>query len=329
MRRGSIAIVALMALTTQAACNRPKGSCDRRTTAAKTCTEVLASTIKDRAKHECPDNSISHEKGTWSDGPCDRTNAIAGCQTNLDRTWYYPGSVASKVEQVATLCSAPGDKLVDAKGKALTGIAKEPIAKDRPDGDVASLVTPLKSKIEPRIAATEALRITTAAAPKGTITTAKPLAAATSAVVWDDDVVYLTGTDGLDRKYKMPDSQRLRSCAVALRQQRRFMNASDTDLQKTLAWCSALEHLVVVRATKEESPGSYSGDAFTGGAVEGYVYVFDLPSGAPAGGYAFQAKSSDKVKSNQLDSDLKNNFEKALNAGMAKASPKAALRWDL
>lgn len=329
MRQVTIAVVALLALATQAACNKPKGSCDRRAAAAKTCTELLASTLKDKAKHECPEDSVSHEKGTWSDGACDRTNAIAGCQNSLGRTWYYPGSVASKVEQVATLCDAPGDKLVDVKGKALTGIAKEPISKDRADTDVAALVAPLKSKIEPRIAAVEGIHVTSAAAPKGTITTAKPLEAATSAVVWDDDLVYLTGTEGLDRAYKMPDSQRLRSCAVALRKQQRFFNPSDADLQKTLTWCSGLEHLVVVRTTKDESPSSYSGDAFKGGAVEGYVYVFDLPSGASAGGYTFKAKSSDKVKSNQLDSDLKNNFESAMNAGMTKASPKATLRWDL
>lgn len=101
------------------------------------------------------------------------------------------------------------------------------------------------------------------------------------------------------------------------------------DIQKALVWCAALEHLVVVRTTKGESPSSYSGDAFTGGAVEGYVYVFDLPSGTPARGYTFKAKSSDRVKSNQLDSDLRNNVESAPNAGMAKASPKATLRWDL
>lgn len=76
-------------------------------------------------------------------------------------------------------------------------------------------------------------------------------------------------------------------------------------------------------------PDSTQRGVWAESVVEGNAIVVELPSGKVAGGYAFKAESSDKVKASQLESDFFTNSAKALTAGLAKAEPGATYAFEV
>ncbi len=297
------------------ACNSVKGSCDRRAD-NHTCEETLASTIKDSAESHCPEDPISHVKGTWAAGACDHTNAIAACQDNLSRTWYYPGGSVQKPSHVAKWCSSISGKLLDANGKVLKDVAPEEAGPESDDKLIA-LVKSMGVPLESRIATLE--KLTLPAAPHGPVHAgAGKHITAHAAVIDDGDLTYLTDLDSYKMQFPMPDGAQLRVCGTAVRKNK--MAERDPKKQKEiLTWCSTLEYLLVVRSPHLDSPKSYNGSNFVAGTVRGDVLVFELPSGKPLGGFAFHAESSKKAQSDALDSDFATNYQQAIMDGLAKS----------
>ena len=86
--------------TVMASCNRP----------AKLCTDYYVQ-VEAVIRSSCED---SHG-GTWADGKaCDRTGAVAGCQTTDSVQWWFkgPGETEQSVkESLAKLCTpSKGDE---------------------------------------------------------------------------------------------------------------------------------------------------------------------------------------------------------------------------
>jgi hypothetical protein len=296
-------------------CKAAKGSCDRRAD-DHTCEEITASTIVDSSKYQCPDNPITHVNGTWSAGACDRTNAIAACENSLSRTWYYPGGNIQKPEHVAKYCSDISGTLLDAKGKKLTGVTPEEPG-PRTDRKLAELVKSIGAPLESRVAAMEKISMPAGASGHVHPSGGKHITSH-AAIVDDGDLLKVTELEGYDVPFPMPDGPQLRACGAAVR--KNTMVENDPKKQKeAFSWCASLEYLVVVRASHLEVPKSYSGLNFVAGTVRGDVLIYELPSGKNIGGYAFHAESSKKVMSDELDSDFRTNYGKALAEGLAKA----------
>lgn len=316
-----VSTIIVLSLPALAACNSVKGSCDRRAD-NHTCEEITASTIKDTAQANCPEDPISHVKGTWATTACDRTSTIAACQDSLSRTWYYPGGNVQKPAHVAKLCSDISGKLLDANGKAVKDVdAEAPGAQS--DDKLAALVKSIGVPLESRIAAIE--KISLSAAPHGPVHAgAGKHITAHAAVVDDGDLVYLTDLNEYKMRFHMPDGEQLRTCATAVRKGQ--MAERDPKKQKELlTWCATLEYLLVVRSPKMEFPKGYNGMNFEAGEVKGDVLAYELPSGKPLGGYAFHAESSKKVLSDELDNDFRTNYQQALMDGLAKSDHGSSL----
>ncbi len=321
--RALLTTTVLLSFTTcLLACNSVKGSCDRRAD-NHTCEEILASTIKGSAQSNCPDDPISHVKGTWAAGPCDHKDAIAACQDNLSRTWYYPGGSVQKPAHVAKRCSDSSGKLLDANGKALKDVVPEEAGPESDDKLIA-LVKSMGAPLESRVAAMEKLRLPTA--PHGPVHAgAGKHITAHAAVVDDGDVISLTDLDSHQSPFPMPDGEQLRVCAAAVRKSK--MGERDPKKQKEiLTWCSTLEYLLIVRTAHMDFPKGYNGLNFEGGTVKGDVLVYELPSGKALGGYAFHAESSKTVQSDAIDSDFATNYQQALMEGLAKSDHGSSLK---
>ena len=327
--RTAFALVVMGALVI--GCKKPKGSCDQRADRDKTCKEILASTIKESSKSDCPNDPISKRKGTWSDGPCSHDDAIAGCEDSLSRTWYYQGSLdgrVTKVEHVAHMCSM--GTLVDAKGKKLTGITAEPLAGDPKDREIEDLVATVPPKLQAILDGMRNVKLP-AGAPSGVIKPSDGKLDAPTATIWEPGLEAF----GIDAKHDkepfvMHQEDVLEGCNSAVRHKKRLNSHWSTeDVKKALAWCPTVEYLLVVRVTKHEEAETINVDLFKGGVVQGHVYAFELPSAKYIGGYSFRTESSAKVKSTELEKDLRNNLEKALNAGLKKANPAGNVTFDL
>jgi hypothetical protein len=318
-----------LALTGLVGCSKPQGSCDRRADRDKTCTDVLASTIKDSSKADCAKDPVSHAKGTWSDGACEHDSAIAGCESSNSRTWYFPGGRVSKPEHVAQLCSAPGDKLVDAKGKKLTDVKAEKLPGEFTDRQVEDFVTTVTPQLESVLTAVSKIKAPSSA-PSGAIRPSGGKAVeAPAATVYESDLSALgVTTTSSTETYPLKGGNDLRACAAAVRLKKRLDGYTAESVESALAWCPKIRYLLVVRLTKFTAADSHNGLQFKGGAAEGQVFAFEVPSGTPIGGYSFKAQSSEKVKSNEIEKDLRENIAKALDAGLKKASPTATLHFD-
>jgi len=308
-----------------------KGSCDHRPAGTLECEEVTSANIKDTVQNKCTSDPNSNNRGTWADKKaCDRTGAIAGCETNLSRRWYYPGGQVSKPEHVKTLCYS--GKVLDAKGKELKDLKEEKLpAVVAKDATLDVLISSVRGPLEANVAAIEKLRVTGAPTGSVRLTGGKHvLAGGTVAAVYDDDVGSFVDPKAEYRKeYPLKDGDDLHACGLATRAKHR-QGKSDADIGRILTWCSRLTTLLVVRATKLDAPVDKGNlTDFHTGLVLGNVTVVELPSGKVAGSYAFKAESSDKVKSSELESDFIKNYEKAMAAGLAKADPGATYTFDV
>jgi len=308
-----------------------KGSCDRRKTGQADCIEVTSANIKDMKQSQCTSDPDSTNRGAWTEKKaCDRTSAIAGCETNLDRTWYFGGGRLSKPEHVKQLCSS--GKLLDANGKELKDVKPEKLP-DGPANDPAleAIISSVRGPLETNVAAIEKLRLPAGASGAVRLTGGKHvLAGPTVAAVYDEDLTNFVDQKASYRKvYPLKDGDDLHACGIALRSKQR-QSRSDAEMGRILKWCSQLTTLIVVRTTKLDSPVDKGNlTDFHTGLVEGNVTVFELPTGKVAGSYAFKAVSSDKVKASQLESDFFGNYEKALTTGLAKSDPGATYTFDV
>jgi hypothetical protein len=320
--RGRLGVVVLACVLGTLGCNSVKGSCDHRADDFQ-CEDVLASTIKDHAEADCPENSISHVKGTWSKSACDRTGAIAGCDTGLTRTWYFPGGNLQKPAHVAKYCADFSGKLVDDKGKALKDVTPEDPG-PRSDDKLAALVKSMGAPLETRLAAIEKLSLPAGASGHVQPSGGKHVTSAHTAIVDETDLLHLTELDAYQSPFPMQDGSQLHVCGAAVRKNK--MAERDPKKQKEqLSWLASLEYIVVVRSPHMEFPKSYSGVNFVGGSVKGDVHVFELPSGKLVGGFPFHAESSKKVQSDEIDSDFRANYAKALTDDFAKADHGSSL----
>lgn len=315
---------ALLALLASTGCGRVRGSCDRRAT-AEVCEEITSANIKDSASYKCTSSATATERGTWSTKACDRTGAIAACETNLSREWYYPGRL-TKVEEVAFLCGS--STLLDAKGKVLKGIVAEKPPESKPrDPELTKLVTGTPS-LEAVVSAIEKLKFPSS----GSAATIRPSGGkhvTAAAFVYEEDLTSFTDPKAAYRK-DMPakNGDDLRACGAAVRaKDRRGM--TDADLERVLTWCGSLTHLLVLRMSHFERPESHSGSEFKGGKADGYVVAYELPSGKTIGGFSFKAESSKRVKSDEMQADFRWNIEKAIQTAFVKADPGATLKLEL
>ncbi|MBX3227540.1 MAG: hypothetical protein KIT84_14390 [Labilithrix sp.] len=309
-----------------------KGSCDRRANAFE-CEEITASTIKDMAENKCTSAPNTQDRGVWAEKKaCDRTGAIGGCEGNLSRTWYYPGGRVTKLAHVRQLCSS-SSKVLGPDGKEVTGVVAEklPDGPAGPDPGLEAIISSMRGPLEANVAAIAKLRVPPGAA-TGTVklTGGKHvLASKEVAAVYDDDLPRFVDLKLPYRKDYPLDGDDLRTCGAAVRAKNRQFK-SDADLAAILKWCSQLTTLLVVKTTKLEKPVDKNDlTNFHGGLVEGIVTVFELPSGKVAGSYAFKAESSEKVKANELEDDLRKSFGKALGAALAKADPGATYTFEV
>jgi hypothetical protein len=308
-------------------CNSVKGSCDHRADDHR-CEEILASTIKDKAQSDCSEDPISHVKGTWSTGACDKTNAIAACETNLSRTWFFPGGNYQSPANVASYCSNISGKLLDDKGKALKDVDAAAPGQAN-DDKLAALVKSMGAPLETHLAAIEKISVPNGAsghiAPSG----GKHVTSAHTAIIDEMDLgSTLTDLNGYQSQWPMQDGIKLRTAATAVR--KNIMAERDPKKQKEiLDWLATLEYLVVVRSPHVDSPQSYNGLNFVGGTAKGDVHVFELPSGHHIGGFSFHAESSKKVAEDEIDSDFRRNFAKALTDDFAKAEHGSSLTFTI
>jgi hypothetical protein len=262
--------------------------------------------------------------GTWSTGACDRTDAIAACEDNLTRVWFYKGGSVQKPAHVATLCADRYGKLLDANGKKLKDVTPEQ-APPEEDHKLAALLKAMGAPLEQRVAAVEKVKLSDGPSGRLRPSGGKHITA-NAAVVNDGDLLWLTDLADHDGAFPLPDGPRLRACAFAVRQT--FMAQNDPAKRKEeLSWCGQLEYLLVVRTSAMELPQTYNNNYnFVAGHAKGDVQIFELPSGKSIGGYAFRVASSEKLKESELARDFRANFEKAVSDGLAKADPGSALK---
>jgi hypothetical protein len=96
-------------------------------------------------------------------------------------------------------------------------------------------------------------------------------------------------------------------------------------VREKLPECAALRYLVIVKLDAFQDTKYIDKEKFGGGGALAQAHVFDLEAGGKyAGGVAFSAKSSDYVKGD-IDSDLQNNFFKAMESAIKAKLPDAAL----
>lgn len=305
-----------------------KGSCDRRATGTTTCEDSLKHGEIDEI--ECKSNTDLTKRGAWSTKACDRTGAIGGCETSYNRVWYYPGSRASKIEQVAALCPAEGHPIgVDGKKVTVTPEKPSEVLNDRA---LMALGAPYKAQLDGNVVAFEKIRteLQAPAALNGTVrlTGGKHvMVGATTAAVWDRDLQHFLDPKPLDRSsiYTFPKGHDLFLCGRGWKLQDR-QAVPDDSMKRVFEWCAGLTTLAVVTSTDIKKPVLDSATKqFQTGHATGTVYVFELPSGKLAGGYPYKAENSDEVKTKYakfgLDSDLTANLGKALTTGLQKADP--------
>jgi len=104
---GVLVLAALVSL----ACDRRRGSCNRRNI-DRTCNEVLSYDVTFSAEAAC-----KQANADWSTGTCDRTDAVGACETAVDRTWYFADGKVTTLGGVAAACARyPGSKTVDPSG---------------------------------------------------------------------------------------------------------------------------------------------------------------------------------------------------------------------
>jgi hypothetical protein len=317
-------LLGVLSLLSLASCKRVQGSCDQRAMGNARCEETLASTTKDNAEYRCTKSATATERGTWTANACEHTGAIAGCEDSLTRVWYYPSPSGpiSKVEHVAEMCSF--GRLIDANGKELKGVAKEPLA-DVPASDpaldkvVASLPT-----LAPAVAAIEKIKLPSGA-PSGSVRPTGGKHVAAGAVVYERELSSFTDRAfEYEKALPLRDDEDFHACGIAVRWKNR-QGKTDAKLKRVLAWCASLPYLLVVRTTKLDAPTSRTVVDFASGHAEGQVFVYELPTGKAIGGYVFKAESSAKVKASELDADFRGNIAKAITASLAKADPGATL----
>lgn len=324
--RGLLAVLLLGSVSVAVGCNSVKGSCDHRADDHQ-CDEVLASTIKDSAQSGCAENPITHVKGTWGTGACDHTGAIAACEDNLTRTWYFPGGNVQKPAHVAKICSGIAGKLLDEKGKGLKDVTPEDPG-PQSDAKLAALVKSIGAPLEARLAVIEKISLPGGASGHIQPSGGKHVTSAHTAIIDDGDILYLDKLDAYQSPFPMQDGVQLHVAAAAAR--KNVMGERDPKKQKEiLTWLATLDYLVVVRAPHMEFPKGYNGLQFEGGSVKGDVHVFELPSGKSIGGYSFHAESSKTVKSDEIDSDFRTNYAKALSDDFTKADHGSSLTFTI
>ncbi len=86
--------------------------------------------------------------------------------------------------------------------------------------------------------------------------------------------------------------------------------------------CAQLRYLVIVKTSAFKASEYVDKKSFIGGNVSGELLVFDLDTGAFAGGVPFSAESSDSTKG-KSDDDLRSNFYSAIESALRKALPGA------
>lgn len=312
-------------------CNKPKGNCDARADKAKTCTEVLKSSLVESTKRECVDNPITHAKGTWADGACPRVGVIGACQTSSTRTWHYEGGRATKIEHVASGCAG---KVIAPDGNVVGGVIPEPWPADTsspPSGTFGTVVA--DAKVQAMMKVIDKLKVPSGA-PSGTIRpTGGKILKEPAATIWEKDLSGFGSTYRSTEDYPFFKANELRACGVAAEEKKKLDQYSDDGMKRALAWCPTLEYLLVVKTTKYKNAELLNGSQFVPGFAEGHVFAFELPSGAAIGGYSWKAESSKTVTgaphSGTIEKDFKDKIERALNDGLKKASPGTALQFDL
>lgn len=324
--RITAAVVAVGALV---ACNKPKGSCDARADKAKTCTDVLKSSVVESKKAECSGAGA----GTWSDLPCTQQGAIGACETSTTRTWFFPGGRVTKIEHVASGCAG---KVLGPDGKVVGGVIPEPWPADTTGGPPTGAfgaAGPVDAKVVAVVNAVDKVR-SAGGTPSGAI---KPTGGKTlkepAATVWDRDLLVFGSADRTTADYPFSESNDLRACAAAAKEKKKLDKYSDDGIKRSLAWCATLEYVLIVKTTKYKNAELLNGSQFVPGFAEGHVFAYELPSGTAIGGYAWKAESSKSVtgapNSATVEKDFKEKIEKALNDGLKKASPGTALQFDL
>jgi len=183
--------------------------------------------------------------------------------------------------------------------------------------------------LENHLAAIEKISIT--GGPSGHIAPSggKHITAAHAAIIDEMDLgSNLTDLNGYQSQWPMQDGLKLRIAATAVR--KNILGERDPKKQKELLdWLATLEYVVVVRSPHLDSPKSYNGLNFVGGTVKGDVHVFELPSGHHIGGFSFHAESSKKVAEDEIDSDFRTNYAKALTDDFAKAEHGSSLPFTI
>lgn len=86
--------------------------------------------------------------------------------------------------------------------------------------------------------------------------------------------------------------------------------------------CALLRYVVIVKMSSYKASEYVDKKTYVGGSVKGDLLVFDLDTGAFAGGVPFDAESSDFTKSDHA-ADLSNNFYAAIRGALQKALPDA------
>lgn len=94
--------------------------------------------------------------------------------------------------------------------------------------------------------------------------------------------------------------------------------------KRVLTSCGLLRYLVVVKLLDYKATKYIDSKTFGGGSGRAEALVFDLETGAFAGGVTFEASSSARTKSD-IDSDLMANFARAMDGALEKALPDAQL----
>lgn len=209
----------------------------------------------------------------------------------------------------------------------------------------AELIAAARPSLEPKIVAIERIAKTSLPGATGKISLAGPPLevigalreppTGNAALVFDEDLKDgLTWTARVD--LRRDQSSLANDCVMLVRKgtmsgihnkmfEREPMIWDEAQPKRTLPACALVRYLLVVKLLDHRATKYVDKKSFVGGKAAAEALVFDLEQGgAYAGGVRFEAESSDFTKSD-IDDDLTNNFEKAMQKAIHATLPNAKL----
>jgi hypothetical protein len=266
------------------------------------------------------------KQGKWSDKPCDKTGAAAGCKNSHGITWHYDPLAKSMPELVALSCFSE-DTLVMPDGTPRAKPSVAPTPQKTPDQLNDYYMSQYSAKVEPKVEAIEKLAAKLPApVPKdGVKLDGQPaLTTKSVGVVHAEDLrsIYDTGKVA----YRIEHSDTLNSCARVVR--KRAKSAEPSPLSDCAGW----DFLLVVRTASVTEPAAAgtthdpgkTTHFFTPGKISGDVLVFRIDGGKLLGGYSFAAKNPDTMDNpdvGKLQKDLHFQLAQSIGEGLKKVAP--------